>query len=531
MVQYQFRDNNGNISNMYLAEATYDPATGKTTVHDNVDSLGEMCNNMRVSNNIIVGQYVQAFPSKTVPNPDVNYFQIRYEQCTPPSTFAPYTTHQYNFGFLDKNGNAMTLHPRGTWAYKLTPFYSDRDAAADAGAFENDLLYITGYGDEPIFGVTERTLGSGGYQTAPYTIDYLPGIKKTEGMVGTTYLTINEFFGAYEPKKQFPGDTSGTGGGGGDFDDTDIPILTPILPQLNATETGFVSIFLPTTEQLRALSSYMWGTSGFWDLLKSIFTSPMDAIISLNIAPQIATVDTTGSVWVGPVDTGIKMGRTSKQFYTWDCGELSIPLYYGTALDYTPNTRFSIYLPFIGTRELNADEIVGKTLHLIYHIDIVSGQCVAFIQVDGSIRYQYTGQCVAQIPVSGANYAQTVNAALQFAGQVGSAVATGGATAMSAVSSGVNLVNSMKPSVSRTGSVSGAAGVMGVLQPYIIRETPRQSLAANYNRFRGYPSNITAKLSTLTGFTKISYVQLDGIGATRDEISEIYQLLNSGVIL
>lgn len=524
---YILRDTNGNIFNMEFATATYDPATNKTTVHDSVNTLGELCKSIETATGLRVGNYANVYPSKSPTAGTDNYFRIKYQQFTPNAgAIMPYDSNIYYYGFLKSDGTPLNLRVEEGWAYTQTGFYDPANKAAEYGAYEQQLLIINGYGNEPIIGITQ-----GVYQTPPYTLNGNAGIKKTEG-ISTTYLTVSEFFGNYKPKTQFPGDTSDTGGGDGEYDTSDIPILLPILPQYSATDTKFVSIYLPTEAQIKALASYVWGTKDFWTAVyKDMVANPMDLILGLGVIPNVGTVTGEKSVKVGIFDTGVAMNYTEKQFFDFDCGKVTIGKYYGNAIDQSPNTRFSIFLPFIGVRQLNTDEIIGREVGVHYRIDVVSGQCLALIQIDGSVRYQFAGSCLSQIPFSGSSYNGLINAGVNMAIQTGTAIATGGATGAVAVASGANFLSSMKPDIHRVGGIGGSAGVLGVLTPYIIRETPKQSLANDYNKFVGYPSNITAKLSELTGFTQIEKIRISGIIATDVELTEIEQILKQGVIL
>ena len=87
--------------------------------------------------------------------------------------------------------------------------------------------------------------------------------------------------------------------------------------------------------------------------------------------------------------------------------------------------------------------------------------------------------------------------------------------------------------VERSSHLGCNYGALGILTPYIIINRPMQSLAANFNDFNGYPSNITADLSTVAGYTEIDVIHLENMGEqiTSVEIDEIETLLKQGVIL
>ena len=386
--------------------------------------------------------------------------------------------------------------------------------------------------------VQQHSYPYSGVEVTPYELCIRTSSAGTEPAYMTSFL----YGGAYaSPVYQalteslhvsvyFPGEESEIGGGTGSFDATSDAIDFPSPPTLSAVTAGFITLFTPTISQLNSLASYMWSSAFDLDTFKKLFADPMDAIIGLSIIPVSVPISGSASVKIGFIDTGISMSLASSQYATIDCGTLTPAEYWGSALDYSPYTKFSIHLPYIGTRELNTDDIMGKTLQVVYNIDILSGACTAMIKCGSSVLYEFSGACATSIPLTGQNWTQLITSCIQLAG-AGIAVAATGGSAAGLLPSTANAVMAMKPNIQRTGVVSGSAGMLGIQQPYLIWELPRQSLAGDYNKFVGYPSNITALLSTLTGYTQIESVHLENIPATQSELAEIETLLKEGVII
>ena len=328
-----------------------------------------------------------------------------------------------------------------------------------------------------------------------------------------------------------PGGSSGTGGGGGSFDNTSTPIDIPNLPSISAASTGFISLFNPTLNQLNELASYLW--SDLFDVngWKKLFADPMDAILGLSIVPVAVPSGGTREVKVGNIGTGISLTVASSQFVEVDCGSIDVNEYWGAYLDYEPYTQAQIFLPYIGTRPISVDEIMGKTVRVVYHVDILTGACCCFVKCGDSVLYTYNGQCSIPIPITGANYASVVNGVISVAASVGSLVATGGSSAPTAIPAiASSAVNQMKPQVEKSGSISGSAGVLNMQTPYLILIRPRQALPSKQNEFIGYPSLITVQLTELSGYTEIQSIHLENIPATQEELAEIESLLKGGVI-
>ena len=329
-----------------------------------------------------------------------------------------------------------------------------------------------------------------------------------------------------------PAGISGTGGGGGKFDLSSDAVDFPALPTLNAVSTGLVSVYTPSLSQLNALANFMWNANptdvDFW---KKLVANPLDLILGLSIVPVQVPAGASQNIKVGLVDTGISMARASTQFAEVDCGSIQVDEFFGSALDYSPFRRFSIYLPFIGTRTISTDDIMGKPVHVKYHIDLLSGAAVAMVKCGNAVLYQYSGACAVSLPLSGETFTNVITSTIQLAASIGATVATGGAAAGVTAASAANSLMSMKPIVERAGGVSGAAGQLGIMRPYLIGEVPRQSVPDDCNKFMGYPSNMKAVIGDLTGYTEVEIIHLHGIEATQVELDELESVLKGGFII
>lgn len=324
---------------------------------------------------------------------------------------------------------------------------------------------------------------------------------------------------------------SGEGGGHGDFDGDSDSIDIPPLPDLSAVDTGFITLFNPTTSQLQALANYMWSSLFDLDTFKKLFADPMSCILGLSIVPVNVPSGGTSNVTVGNISTGVSMTKASRQYVEVDCGTINVNEYWGAYLDYDPYTKAEIYLPYIGTHPLAVDDIMNKPVHVVYHVDVLSGACIAYVKCGDSVLYSFIGQCSSSIPITGNDWTNVINGVLSIAGAVGTMVATGGASApMAASMIASTAVNSLKPTVEKSGALSGTGGVMGIQMPYLILTRPRQALPKDQNKFTGYPSFINVSMNSLSGYTEIESVHLDNVPATDSEINEIESILKSGVI-
>lgn len=330
-----------------------------------------------------------------------------------------------------------------------------------------------------------------------------------------------------------PYDDDSDDGGGNGSDDGDDNIDIPNLPDLSAVDTGFINLFTPSIPQIKALARFMWSTDFFDNIIK-LWTDPMQVILGLSIVP--VTVPTAGAaeVTVGNVSTGVSMNKASSQYVSVDCGSIKVNEYYGSYLDYAPYTKISIYLPYCGTHALDCDEVMNETLHVVYHVDILSGACVAFIKVGNKVLYTFTGNCATNIPVTGENFSRMVTGAINATAMLGATALSGGAAApitAAGLASTAATVMTSKPDVEHSGSVSGSTGLLAIQKPYLIRERPRACVPRYQNKFLGYPSFTYKKLSDLSGYTEVEEIHLEKMTCTEAEAEEIIDLLEKGVIL
>ncbi len=339
-----------------------------------------------------------------------------------------------------------------------------------------------------------------------------------------------------------PGDEPIPGGGA---------VGIPGFPGLTATSAGVIGLFAPTAAQMQQLADFMWTDFGgtgttveeilqeVVEALKRTISNPLDYIIGLNIIPsQGLSIGGAKVVRFGFINSGVSMPLLANQYFTVDCGALTFDTVCGdTFLDYSPYSKFSIYLPYIGFKDVDPNDFVGHTIGVVYHGDCVTGGITAYITKDGTVMYQYSGCCALNVPLSSDSWGETISAAINVATGIVAAAATGGAAglaqgALKGAASVAANPSLLSPQVSHSGAVSGGAGCMGVQFPFVIREAVNFHSTAGFNKSTGYPAYYYRKLGDVTGFTTVVDAHLSNIPmATQDEIAEIESLLESGVIL
>ena len=345
-------------------------------------------------------------------------------------------------------------------------------------------------------------------------------------------------YGTNDPDKPpYENDHSGTGGGTGSYKPSGEKTGVPGLPTVSAIGSGFLSIYNPTSSQLRSLAAKLW-TDDFYESILKLWNDPLEGLISFSMVPFAPDTSGSASVSIGNYDTEISMPLVSSQYKMIDCGTVSLNEYWGSALDYSPYTKAEIFLPFIGIKSLDIDEVMDKDITVKYNCDVLNGSAICMVIVDGNVLYTFNCNVMATIPITGSNFSAlwggilkgAINAATMSAVTAGVAGGAVGAVA-GGLTSAANTMASKHSEVEKGSGISSSSGMLGGFVPYIIIHRPVQSLPASFGHFKGFPSNVTKNLGTVSGYTEVEYIHLDGISATDEEKEEIYALLKAGVMM
>lgn len=329
----------------------------------------------------------------------------------------------------------------------------------------------------------------------------------------------------------------------------------------------FITAYALTEANMQSLGLGLF-TTGFWTNLKNRFEglgNPIDFIISAVELP-IATFNNYGSQTdfkLGGVeaedDQGqfISVSKLSSRYILRSCGYCLLKEVWGTGKDYS-DISISIFLPYVGMKELDPDIVVGTNMYLQVQIDCWTGDIVYLLHVDNasvngkyfrsaSVPYRWTGNIATRIPIGKVDNTNAVMSAVNgiisiggaFAGAAAGAAIGGpvGAAAGFMAGGGANAMNiaqnGFRPSVQSSGGLSGASGIMDYQYAYLIvkRGVPqyprdwREKIGAM--RFQSYQGN------QLSGYTLYKEIHLEGMeGAAEEEINQLTrELCSEGIIL
>ena len=308
---------------------------------------------------------------------------------------------------------------------------------------------------------------------------------------------------------------------------------TPTVTPPTGSASALYAIYNPTLAQLNSFGAWLW-SDNFVDQIKKLFNDPMQAIIGLHKVYAAPATSGAQTIKVGYLDSGVSANVVSNQYTTIDCGTVTLSEYFHNVFDYSPYTQVNLYLPFIGIVPLDNADVMRSSIHIVYHVDVLSGACLAEVKVTrdgaGGTLYQYTGNASVTLPISSGSYMGIVSSIASIAGGIAGTIASGGA-ALPMIASAAGSALNARTKVEHSGSFSGNAGAMGGKIPYLIISRPQIELAANYQQYIGNPSNFTTTLGNCHGYTEVIECHLENVSATNSELDEINELLKEGVIL
>lgn len=318
-------------------------------------------------------------------------------------------------------------------------------------------------------------------------------------------------------------------GGQGTFDDsTDLSEISSI-PDINISDLGFFSVWMPTTAQLKQLAKFVWNNpfnvSEWAQIFQSGIIKPMDYIISLQMLPikitdvplQVNTFCMGGMTFNGSIDVlglNILMNKIQKQIIDVDMGTIDLLEYFGSFYDYAPHTKIQLYLPYYGVVELSANEVQNSKIHLVYRINVFDGSTTIKVHLtrlnknNGSVDmkhvlYEYNTNVSMQIPLTaGQNTEQMKMIATVVAGAataVAAPVAAGGASAIAGGLEGASQLGGIQGAM--TGALGGASSSRGAA---LAGQTAKQTVSAVANAgktmINSIPNGGGAQRSNNAGF-------------------------------
>lgn len=367
-------------------------------------------------------------------------------------------------------------------------------------------------------------------------------------------VTINDLDKALDPTPD-PGNKDDDGiptnpvdDGDGDGDNISDPIR---YPDPSVVPTAGRRFYALTSAQVGQLADFVFSET-FLDNVARLWTEPGDYIIDLSYYPVDLTA--TGLTW-GSSTTKVTVGNVESDITAPELlggkpylymGEYTIGRYYNSYLDFAPYTRLEIYLPYIGLRPLDINQVMGHTIKVGYYLDYVAQKCLALIGLDGvgddlgQPIAQYIGDVAVHVPLSGQSAQQlligSVKQATGLIGSVGGIVGsamTGNVGGI--IGSAAGAANSLVPEqVSRReyGNMTAVTGIYSPQEIFLIIDRPISAEPTDFRAKLGYAASYGAKVSEFSGYLQVTQCDLQPAGTmSKDECDEIIQLLQGGIYI
>lgn len=333
-------------------------------------------------------------------------------------------------------------------------------------------------------------------------------------------------------------DKSPGGSGGGDEDELDDSEMT-----LNGNGNSFIKWFAVTGQNLLSLIESFDSENvpaGF---------VPLDHIVGVYQAPfnipEFSNCGTLTNIFVGKYDTNVQgMPLLNQGSYstTGIIASKYIEPTHNNFLDYEPYTSLSLYLPFCGSCNLDANLFVGKTVNVIYYFDIFSGDVIANVYANGTLYKTLSGNFTISQPITSQNVGlqkDTVikgavgvatnmlgTAGFAMSGNISGALSGAVGATISSISTYTHL-NGISPVATKGG---GGRSIFYTCKNIILYKSTAIENHGAYEKYRGKVCNYDSKLSECHGYTVVDNPHIE-IKCTNTEKDEITKLLEQGVIL
>lgn len=427
--------------------------------------------------------------------------------------------------------------------------------------------------------------GSFAYHYTPYNLILTYDLDAAKNYINTGELPSDAFIYPFDVDNIPVNADGGTGADDSDgtqdtvdtgdttFEDTDDQ--SPSAPGQNGQSLTNNNLYWLTSQQLKSFLDWFWDEatdvsdpSELFEKIQGLYENLSEAIVAVRYMPVrpewIGGVSADTKIIVGMLEKSetvrvinkvvpdiqtigsINIRELAKDNKTWD-----------GFLNYSPYCQMSLYLPFHGFIDLDADLIMNSKLTIKAAYDILTGTIQYFIYrtARGANNLNLVNTVVAKmatdIPISLQTKTQRDSAIFQnvssAAGNLigaGASLATGNPIGMVMSTANIAATQPTGAPLTLKGTISenGAYYDSALCAIYVKR--PGINIPSNYDRKVGNPCNVAMKLSKVHGFVKcenpfISFSELTSDNSagfpppkpTKDEIDTIYNALSEGVIL
>ena len=325
---------------------------------------------------------------------------------------------------------------------------------------------------------------------------------------------------------------------------------TKIIPDktTNICQTGLISMHKIDSKNLTELATSLFDHNIFQSLENGI-NKPLDCILRLcesRISPVSQNVEKI--IKLGIANTTAVGKKVTKDIRTINCKSVYINRINGDYTDCMEN--ITIYLPFIGYKDLDGNFLQNKRLHLVYKFNFLNGQCIAYLyfqdlydkkgnkvpksdhkQSNETLLTTYTGDFISTLPIG----ATGNSGLLSTLSAVGLGVMTGNVT-FGMMSSLGRTVEGAIPTAQHIGDFGkNNATLINTLKPVLYRygvNHTRPDDTKKTQKSGGVSGETSYKCGTLSsfhGYVKVKNSNIKIANITEEENNKINEFLNNGV--
>ena len=334
----------------------------------------------------------------------------------------------------------------------------------------------------------------------------------------------------------------------------------------------FVSQYVMSRSQVADVASIFFTDDG--NVLDNIKrglelygAKPVDAIMSLCAFPfdctQVVNCAPWNHIYFGSYDHQLQspVNKVMNCLANYlDAGTIFLAPLFSSYRDFK-NITLSVYLPFIGWRDLEIEKYISKSVNIRYYIDINTRQCAAVLVAGGVMADYFVGEIGIELPIVGSNFAEYARSEIQHLSNTAKSMinpfSLGGASNIANASAnmpggitgminknfeGSALSNYSQYKFGQNGSPkdiqmtkgSFTSGVGMYLPQYVmfrydIHDVSEPQLL---NELCGKPSTASGKISQFSGFLSGRVSKLVTTGMTDSEITEVQNaIMNDGIYI
>ena len=337
-----------------------------------------------------------------------------------------------------------------------------------------------------------------------------------------------------------------------DDDDGDGDNISDEIPlpdvQFNLNNNAYNRYWIKSSD-LVALQNWIFSET-FLTNIRRLWNDPAEYLINLSLYPFNGYMHDVNNVAASKISIGNLTSEISAyqmgDGYSarFNGGSFKLTEYYGSYLDYAPYTSAEIYIPYIGYKPLNINDVMGKIIDLIYVVDWDTNMLTATLLVDDRPLTMYSGAFGVKLAISGTNanqVAETIargaSGIISNAGMTMANVATGnipGAIGygMKALGGAMDTALDVQISPRQFGTPTPLTGLYNTQVPHVIIHRPIAAEPTDFKAQNGYSASYSAPVSSFEGYLQCNSVKLSG-GSTMSETeqNEIISLLKGGIYI